>query len=40
MPEEGRTLASGMLLKEMRSGDWPWACKHQRASDFPEKALP
>ena len=30
MPVEGRALASGVLLKETRRGDWPWACKHQR----------
>jgi hypothetical protein len=24
MPVEGRALASGELLKEMRSGDWSW----------------
>ena len=40
MPEEGRALASGVLLKETRSGDWPRAYKHQIASDFPEKDLP
>jgi hypothetical protein len=40
MPAEGRALTSGVLLRETKRGDWPWAYKHQYGSDSPEKALP
>ena len=39
MPAEGRALTSGMLLKEMRIGEWHEPIDTQKDSDSPEEAL-
>jgi hypothetical protein len=40
MPVEGSALTSGMLVKQMRKGDWRQSINTHLSQDFAEQAIP